>query len=175
MLGLLRVGHQATTLRGAGHQSLLFLNFPCRVAGDPNTIVMRRIRNVVLRSCSRLYYPILIYSLCSGSGAGEGYDTISGEVCACPLNGTLRLSPPFLDHIIRMFPPCSAQLMLHVCQSALLPTQESLQREKSHHRAIGVLVVGCQRTFVKFHSAPKSPVLGPFLLKVLKNLLLRMY
>ena len=34
LLGLLRVGHQATTLRGAGHQSLLFLNFPCRVAGD---------------------------------------------------------------------------------------------------------------------------------------------
>ena len=42
-----------------------------------------------------------------------------------------------------MFPPwLHAQLMLHVCQSALLPTQESLQREKSHHRAIGVLVVG---------------------------------
>jgi len=33
LLGLLRVGHQATTLRGIGHQSLLFLNFPCRVAG----------------------------------------------------------------------------------------------------------------------------------------------
>ena len=36
LLGLLRVGHQATTLRGAGHQSLLFLNFPCRVAGGCN-------------------------------------------------------------------------------------------------------------------------------------------
>ena len=36
LLGLLRVGHQATTLRGAGHQSLLFSNFPCRVAGGPS-------------------------------------------------------------------------------------------------------------------------------------------
>ena len=127
----------------------------------PNTIVMRRIRNIVLRSCSRLYYPILIYSLCSGSGAGEGYDTISGEVCACPLNGTLRLSPPFLDHIIRMFPPwlgsAHACLMLHVCQSALLPTQESLQREKSHHRPIGVLVVGVNEPSWSFTVPRKVP------------------
>ena len=78
-----------------------------------------------------------------GAGEGCGCDSISGEECPCSRNGTLRLSPPFLDHIIRMFPPwLHAQLMLHVCQSALLPTQESLQREKSHHRAIGVLVVG---------------------------------
>ena len=37
LLGLLRVGHQATTLQGAGHQPLLFFNFPCRVAGVCNT------------------------------------------------------------------------------------------------------------------------------------------
>ena len=34
LLGLLRVGHQATTtIWGTGHQSLLYLNFPTRVAG----------------------------------------------------------------------------------------------------------------------------------------------
>ena len=93
-----------------------------------------------------------------GWGAGEGCDTISGEECPCPLNGTLRLSPPFLDHIIRMFPPwLHAQLMLHVCQSALLPTQESLQREKSHHRAIGVLVVGVNEPSRSFKVPWESP------------------
>ena len=119
----------------------------------PNTIVMRRIRNIVLRSCSRLYYPILIYSLCSGSGAGEGYDTISGEVCACPLNGTLRLSPPFLDHIIRMFPPWLGSAhapCLPKCAAANTRKFTTREITSSSHWSIGCW---CQRTFGKFHSA----------------------
>ena len=44
LLGLLRVGHQATTIWGAGHQFLLFLNFPSRVASDNNHYYFQSIK-----------------------------------------------------------------------------------------------------------------------------------
>ena len=84
LLGLLRVGHQATTLRGAGHQSLLFLNFPCRVAGASDDCITGTRWKRAVSAESPGSGPPIIHLSSSSSGVWQRH-SFSQSTPHCPV------------------------------------------------------------------------------------------